>query len=210
MKTTNANEERVDFSVSVALFWIKGYISVDNKMIKTSTQNTIAGIIPAGQNSQVFRLDNVQGSSTHSSYKLSSFVWGAIIALIGFSSLSASFFFGLILLVIGIVNFLNGIINVIVINGNGSNYSISIPFFEKGKIEYINSKIQDSLAYSQDAHDNNRVMANANQNTNATIEAIRGQNVAQARVEGVRSFCSSCGSSLEASVKFCPSCGSQK
>lgn len=210
MDVQNANEEKIIFSISAALFWIKGSISVDNRVIKTSTQNTIAGLIPAGKNDQIFRLDNVQGSSISVSYKLAEFVWGAIIAIIGFVMLGSAFFAGLVILLVGVLMFMNAIKTSLIIQGNGSNYVISLPFFEKGKANFINNKIHDALVYSQDAHDNNRVMASANLNTNAMIEAIRGENQAQATVQGTRTFCSSCGAANDGMAKFCPSCGAEK
>lgn len=209
MKTTNANEARVDFALSVLLIWIKGYISVDNRTIKTSTSNVILGLIPAGRDEQIFRLDNVQGSSTSASYKLGRFIWGAILAIIGFSTLGSSFFAGLIILLVGVVLFLGGILTSITIQGNGSNYKISVPFFEKGKIQQINNAIQEALIYGQDAHDNNRVMANANQNTAAVVNAIQGQNAAQAQVQSARKFCTSCGAAIDGNSKFCSKCGAQ-
>ena len=209
MQVTNMDKKRVEFSLSILLFWVKGSIEVDNRTINTSTQNVIMGAIPAGRDDQVFRLNNVQGTSVSQSYRMAQFVLGAILALVGFVMLDGNLFAGLVLTVIGIVTFLNGILTSLTIQGNGSNYIISVPFFEKAKIQEINAAINEALIYREDASDNNRVMANANQNTAAMVDAIRSQNAAQATVQTARKFCSTCGAANAGAAAFCSSCGAQ-
>lgn len=237
---TQDGVSRMDYMASILFFWVKGYIEVDNRVIKVQRQNTIAHIIPAGEDKQVFRLDNVQGSSQHTSYKLFNFIVGALIAFFGFETLGSNAILGIVLAVFGVIIFLNGIVTELIINGNGSNYFVGVTLFDKQKIIDINQKIQEALMYGQDAHDNNRVMANANMNSQAMIDAIRNQNNQQSnqqnyqgaqegtireknqplqqggvgnpqsQPQGARVFCSQCGTSIDPTAKFCPSCGAPR
>ncbi|USS92142.1 zinc ribbon domain-containing protein [Fructobacillus americanaquae] len=206
---------KIDYMASILFFWVKGYVEVDNRVIKVQRQNTIAHIIPAGEDKQVFRLDNVQGSSQHTSYKLFNFIVGALIAFFGVESLGSNAVLGIVLAVFGVIFFLNGIVTELVINGNGSNYFVGVTLFDKQKVIDINQKIQEALIYGQDAHDNNRVMANANMNSQAMIDAIRDQNnhstEAQEDAQKQRTtFCSQCGAKIDGQAKFCPSCGAPR
>ena len=145
-----SNEKRVEFSIALLFFWIKGFISVDNHVIKVSKVNTIFGFLPAGRDQQTFALRNVQGSSTSNSFKAGRFLVGAVMALVGFLMFGDNILLALVLIFFGIVIFLGGIMTSITINGSGNDYKIEVPFFEKQKIADINQEIHAILIYRED------------------------------------------------------------
>lgn len=167
MEVTRSNETKVTFSIALIFFWLKGYISVDNNMIKTSKVNTIFGFIPAGRDEQTFALRNVQGSSKSASYKPGNFVLGLILIIIGFNM-------GIIWILIGIPIFLGGALTSITIDGNGSQYKIEVPFFEKQKIIKINEAIQQAVIYRENKTEN-AIRETSSVSTDAIVNAINSK-----------------------------------
>ncbi|MEG2985815.1 MAG: hypothetical protein RR835_14025, partial [Peptostreptococcaceae bacterium] len=95
-------EKRIDFSISLLFFWVKGFISVDSRFVKVSKGNTILGFIPAGRDNQSIPLKNISSSMISSQYKLKQIILGIIFIFISLNILGSSFFTGLIILLIGI------------------------------------------------------------------------------------------------------------
>ncbi|MFQ7349518.1 MAG: hypothetical protein ACLRN4_06415 [Anaerococcus vaginalis] len=148
-------EKRIDFSLSLLFFWIKGFISVDSRFVKVSKGNTILGFIPAGRDNQSIPIKNISSSMISSQYKIKQIILGIVFIFISLNILGSSFFVGLIILLIGIGILGSGIENVLIIQRSGSDYYVSVPFFEKSKLLAIQDGINEALAQDTDKTDLN-------------------------------------------------------
>ena len=147
--------KEVKFSISLLFFWIKGTIEVDNRFVKTDLSNAILGIIPAGKDQQSIPLKNISGTTLSTQYKLKPFILGFLILMMGFGSLADSFILGLILLILGVGVAGSGIQTILNIEKAGTPYIISVPFFEKSKMQIIQNSIHEALAIDTDKTDLN-------------------------------------------------------
>lgn len=147
---------KVQFSISLLFFWIKGEVSVDKRFIKTNFANTILGMFPAGKDEQNIPLNNVSGANLNTKYSFKRIVVGLILMMFGFGNLASDFFTGFLILAIGVVVFLSSIETVLTIEKSGTNLHVLVPFFEKTKMSVIASQINDGLTYVADQNDLNR------------------------------------------------------
>lgn len=143
------------FSTSLLFFWVKGSVTVDSRFVKTNLSNTILGFIPAGKDQQNIPLKNISGAMLSTQYFFKPIILGLIFLLIGLSSFSENFIIGLILFILGIGIAGNGIQTILNIEKSGSPYFISVPFFEKQKMQLLNNYILDALAEDTDKTDLN-------------------------------------------------------
>ncbi|MBT2580990.1 hypothetical protein J7E43_27120 [Bacillus sp. ISL-8] len=147
--------KKVEFSTSLLFFWVKGEVEIDNRFVKTKLPNTILGFIPAGKDQQNIPLKNISGAMLSTQFFIKPFIIGLILLLIGLGSLGDSFILGLILLILGIGIAGNGIQTILNIEKAGTSYLISVPFFEKQKMQLLNDSIHDALAEDTDKTDLN-------------------------------------------------------
>ncbi|AWC30719.1 MULTISPECIES: hypothetical protein [Bacillus cereus group] len=145
----------VEFSTSLLFFWVKGKVEVDSRFVKTNLSNTLLGFIPAGKDQQSIPLKNISGAMLSTKYFIKPIILGLLIFFIGLSSFSDSFLFGLILLILGIGIAGSGIQTILNIEKSGMPYLISVPFFEKQKMELLNHTIHEALAEDTDKTDLN-------------------------------------------------------
>lgn len=144
-----------EFSTSLLFFWVKGKVEVDNSFVKTKLSNTLLGFIPAGKDQQSIPLKNISGAMLSTKYFIKPIIIGLILFFIGLGSLSDSFILGLILLVLGIGVAGSGIQTILNIEKSGTPYLISVPFFEKQKMQLLNDSIHNALAEDTDKTDLN-------------------------------------------------------
>ncbi|MRS27607.1 hypothetical protein, partial [Bacillus sp. RIT694] len=136
----------LEFSTSLLFFWIKGRVDVDNRFVKTNLSNTLLGFIPAGKDQQNIPLKNISGAMLSTKYFFKPIILGILIFLFGLGTLSDSFIGGLIFLLIGIGIAGSGIQTILRIEKSGTPYHISVPFFEKEKMQLLNDIIHNALA----------------------------------------------------------------
>lgn len=148
-------ENRVDFSLSMLFFWIKGFISVDTRFVKVSKGNTVLGFIPAGKDHQSIPLKNISATTISSQYKIKPIIIGIIILFVSLSMMGSSFFGALILLLIGVGVTGSGLQNVLIIQRAGADYLVPVPFFEKSKLISIQDSIVEALGHDADKTDLN-------------------------------------------------------
>ncbi|MFD3445708.1 hypothetical protein ACFDTO_14010, partial [Microbacteriaceae bacterium 4G12] len=127
----------------------------DNRFIKTNLSNTILGFIPAGKDQQNIPLKNVSSAMLSTQYFIKPIIFGLIIFFIGLFSLDSNFIRGLILLILGIGIAGSGIQTILNIEKSGTPYFISVPFFEKKKMQLLSNSIHDALAEDTDKTDLN-------------------------------------------------------
>ncbi|GGE68550.1 hypothetical protein [Priestia taiwanensis] len=147
--------KEIQFSTSLLFFWIKGKVEVDNRFVKTNLSNTFLGFIPAGKDQQNIPLKNISGAMLSTKYFIKPIILGLLMFLIGFGSLGDSFVFGLILLILGVGIAGSGIQTILHIEKSGKTDLISVPFFEKQKMQLLNNHIHDALADDTDKTDLN-------------------------------------------------------
>ncbi|MED3965768.1 hypothetical protein [Niallia taxi] len=147
--------KQMEFSTSLLFFWVKGRVEVDNRFVKTNLSNTLLGFIPAGKDQQNIPLKNISGSMLSSKYYLKPILIGLLLLFIGLGSFGSSFFTGLILFVLGVGIAGSGIRTILSIEKSGTPYLISVPFFEKQKMQSLNNLIHDALAEDTDKTDLN-------------------------------------------------------
>lgn len=147
--------KKVEFAISLLFFWVKGAVEVDSRFVKTKVSNTILSVIPAGTDKQSIPLKNISGSMLSTKFLVKPFIIGFIFILLGFGFIGDSFLAGLILLIIGIGTAGSGIQTVLIIEKSGSPYVITVPFFEKQKMQLLNDVIHEALADDTDKTDLN-------------------------------------------------------
>lgn len=152
-KTRNGDWINKQFSVSALLFWIKGRISVDYRGIHIVEPNTILGVFPAGQQRKNIPLKNVSDAEISTSYKLSRFLMGIILVIIGLVMFKSQFLVGLILVVLGAFVFMNGILTYLTIEHGGNPYNLFVPFFNKQDILDVKQAIDEALNTDTDKTD---------------------------------------------------------
>lgn len=155
--------KKIIFSTSLLFFWVKGAVEIDNRFVKTNLSNTILGFIPAGKDEQNIPLKNISGSMLSSKYNLKAIIIGLFIISLGFSSMNGSFIGGLFWLIIGIGITGSGIQTILSIEKSGTPYYISVPFFEKAKVQELNQYIHAALAEDTDKTDLNLFFDKKNQ-----------------------------------------------
>lgn len=147
--------KQFEFSISLLFFWIKGKVEVDSRFVKTNLSNTILGFIPAGKDQQSIPLKNISGAMLSTKYLIKPMIIGLIILLIGLGTIFDSIIGGLIFLIIGLGIFGSGIQTILMIEKSGTPYYISVPFFEKQKMQQLSEQIHNALAEDTDKTDLN-------------------------------------------------------
>lgn len=147
------NEKTVKFSLSLLFFWIKGVVTVDSRMVKVSTRNTVLGVIPAGSDTQNIPVKNISSSQITTKYKVMPLLLGAIFVISAISNLTTDFVVALLMIIFGVLLFGSGIKTLLIIQRSGSDYYLSLPFYEKQKALQIQDEIQEVLAIDADKGD---------------------------------------------------------
>lgn len=148
-------DKRVDFSLSLLFFWIKGYLSIDSRFVKVSGSNTVLGFIPAGKDNQTIPLKNISATTISSSYRIKRILLGLFIIFTAVSSMGDDLITALILLIIGGIIAVNGVLTILVIQRAGADFIISVPFYEKSKLLLAQRMVEDALEQDTDKTDLN-------------------------------------------------------
>ena len=141
------------FSTSLLFFWVKGKVEVDSRFVKTNLSNTLFGFIPAGKDQQSIPLKNISGAMLSTQYFFKPMIIGLILFLIGFNTLDS--LLGIVMLILGIGIAGSGIQTILSIEKAGTPYMISVPFFEKQKMQLLSNSIHNALADDADKTDLN-------------------------------------------------------
>ncbi|OJF96201.1 hypothetical protein [Alkalibacterium sp. 20] len=153
---TFRNHSQKHFFLGTYLFfWVKGFISIDSRFVKISGANTILGIIPAGRDNQSIPLKNISSARISTSYEMKPILAGIFLGFISLNMLVDSFFGALILLLISVGILGSGILSVLIIQRAGSDFYISVPFFDKVKLLQAQDMIEEALSNDTDKSDLN-------------------------------------------------------
>lgn len=146
-KATEQTPDKIDdLSVSLLGFWVKGKMSVDNDNLHVEMPNTTFwGLIPTGKTPHTIQLASVSDVSVITDTKIGGIILGALIALSSFGMFQDSAFWGLVLLIVGVLLVLSSIKTAFYFNAQGTNWAISVPFFERERlnkfVDQVNKKI---------------------------------------------------------------------
>lgn len=143
------------FSLSFLFFWVKGSVGVDSRMVKVQKKNTVLGFIPAGSDNQNIPLKNISSTTISSSFNIKAIIIGILILFISLNILGDSFLGGVLLFIIGLGIASSGILTILVIQRSGSDYYLSVPFYEKSKLLVIQDEIELGLSNDADKTDLN-------------------------------------------------------
>lgn len=148
-------ERITEFSLSFLFFWVKGSVGVDSRMVKVQKKNTVLGFIPAGSDNQNIPLKNISSTTLSSSFNIKAIIIGFLILFISLNILGDSFLVGVLLFIIGLGIASSGILTILVIQRSGSDYYLSVPFYEKSKLLVIQDEIELGLSNDADKTDLN-------------------------------------------------------
>ena len=128
-------------------------MAVDYRFVRIVEQNTVLGLLPAGKHKLNIPLKNISDASIDTSYSIKDFIFGVIIAMTGLGTFNSDTAIGVIILLIGIRIFLNGIMTKLSIEKVGTAYEISVPFYNKQNMIEIKQAIEEALATDIDKTD---------------------------------------------------------
>ena len=138
----------VEFSRSFLFPWVKGRISLENRMVKTRRVHTILGIIPAGKDDQTMPLSNISAVGVNTQYDIKAILTGVVAAGLGLIVFKHSFWLGLVLLLVGVAYIGGGITTLINFGKGGGNYYIKAACYNKKTLveiaEVINQALMDT------------------------------------------------------------------
>ena len=144
------------FMVSPLLFYMKGEVNIEKNMVRASFPNTIFKLIPLGKTNKTIPVNQI--SSIDDSFRLDvkAFVLGIIAVIFGFSVLSDSVLFGILLLVYGVSTVVSSFETILVVYSTaGVPFVISFVIFEKEKALQIKAELDKITNYHNDSHDLN-------------------------------------------------------
>ena len=144
------------FMVSLLLFYMKGEVNIEKNMVRASFPNTIFKLIPLGKTNKTIPVNQI--SSIDDSFRLDvkAFILGIIAVIFGFSVLSDSVLFGILLLVYGVSTVVSSFETILVVYSTaGVPFVISFVIFEKEKALQIKGELDRITNYHNDSHDLN-------------------------------------------------------
>ena len=144
------------FMVSLLLFYMKGEVNIEKNMVRATFPNTIFKLIPLGKTNKTIPVNQI--SSIDDSFRLDvkAFVLGIIAVIFGFSVLSDSVLFGILLLVYGVSTVVSSFETILVVYSTaGVPFVISFVIFEKEKALQIKAELDKITNYHNDSHDLN-------------------------------------------------------
>lgn len=162
----------VEFSRSFLFPWVKGRISLEDRMVKTRRVHTVLGIIPAGTDNQTMPLSNISAVGVNTRYNIKTILIGAALAVGGVLCLTGSFLLALVLLLAGAAFIGSGILTEINFSKGGGSYIIKAACYNKKKIVAIAGVINQALADSELGKDSRE---GAKLNAELTSEAFARQ-----------------------------------
>lgn len=167
MVESNTLSKNEDFSVSLAAFWVKGNIFIDDQFLRVKIPNTILfGLVPAGLQKDSSPLQAISNVYTSSSYKLGRMFWGALLFLLGIFSLRSLGFGAIISILIGALIFGSGILTTFSYERSGVEKKISLPFFEANHARELAEQVEQAIIQFQNSR-------NVSKNTDRIIDQMQ-------------------------------------
>lgn len=213
-QNNSVSTNKIDnLSVSLLGFWVKGKMSVDQDNLHVEMPNTVFfGMIPTGKVPHTIQLSSVSDVGVATDTRIGGIALGVIIAIVGLASFhdSSSTFGAILLLALGVLLVMSAIKTSFYFNAQGKDWVVSVPFFERERIQAFESEVNAEIAkYNRDrntrVHIDRSISANT-ANTNKIVSAINN-NGSTSEAEDETVFCSKCGAKNAKEANFCVKCG---
>lgn len=179
VESAASNSKGDQFAVSLVTPWIKGTMDIDESFLQIDMPNTVLfGMLPAGKSKDSTPLSGVTNVYTSNSYKIGAIILGAFV-LLGLSMIGSSIVGALILILIGVAIFGNGIKTTFSYERSGIAKSIDVPFFEANHVREFEEKVLARIQGFQDDRNvrmqTQKSMAQSRENAQAIVDAVKGQ-----------------------------------
>ncbi len=160
----------ITFMTSLLTFYLKGEIKHEKNFIKLKIPNTFLTLIPLGANKSSVAINQIASVSTDFRLDFKHFLFGLVLAIIGFALMSKSFVIALVFLLFGAGVIINSMPTVLTITEtSGKSTYLFFLIFEKAKAYEAEDAI--NLLISQRLDDTNVRQHTENQ-TNQLVDAI--------------------------------------
>lgn len=160
----------ITFMTSLLIFYLKGEISGDKNFIKFRIPNTILGLIPLGSSKKTIAVNQIASVDTDFRLKFKQLLLGIIVAIISLDVISNSIFYGVLVLIFGILTILNSFQTALVVSTTASEAVVILfVIFEKNKAEEAADMINNLV--------NGRIDdTNTKEQTDRIVDAINNNN----------------------------------
>lgn len=131
--------EKIQFSYSSLLFWIKGSVQVSERQIITEIPNRIFfGLIPAGLNKDTIPIRNISNVQVSSNFKLRDILIGIFLLMT------------VVFIPLGLLFLDSGMQYKITFEKSGTYQYLSVPFFNRDVLYIIKEQVENRMdAYDQ-------------------------------------------------------------
>lgn len=148
MSTVLGKDEKIAsesvFTANLILFWLKANYVLTNKRITGNTPNTLFGLIPIGKAQISQPLKSIASVSSSTKFSFVRLLLGVVLFFAGLALLSS---FGVVLLVLAVVNVLNCFTATFVITNNaGQSTGYEISILERNKVVAFVNEVNTIIA----------------------------------------------------------------
>lgn len=154
--------KQIYYSLSLVFFWVKGFIEVDDKMIKVERANTLFGFIPAGSDKQKFPLGNISAVRLSTSYKVKPILFGGVLMFSALGLLESNILGAILLFIIGSGILGSGLRTTLILERSGQDYYIDGIFYEKQKFLMMEDAITEAIYKREENRDLSNFMERIN------------------------------------------------
>ena len=139
--------KEASFTANLILFWLKANYVLTNKRVTGHTPNTLFGLIPLGKAQIAQPLKTIASVTSSTKFSFMRLIIGVVFLAIGVGFMESSFFAGLILLILGVINILNCFTATFAITNNaGQSTSYEISILEKSKVVAFTNEVNTVVA----------------------------------------------------------------
>lgn len=140
---------RRSFRPNLILFWLRTTILVTNKRIAVKYPNTILGVIPLGFEDRSMPIGSVAGLDTSLRVKAGQVIAGFFVAVLGvvlMGQVGSAIFYGLVLLLIGVLVLLSGITSSLsVMNNGGGTVETTVSIAERAGLDSFRNRATEII-----------------------------------------------------------------
>ncbi|QPK94510.1 hypothetical protein HCQ94_02060 [Actinomyces sp. zg-332] len=156
-----SNVAGVKVSPSLLTAYIKGELMCSSTRFVYKIPNTVLGVIPLGSEENTIPLKSIASVNTATKFHIGRFIFGIVLAIAGFSSITSSFVIGLIMMALGAVLLaMTFPAQLRVVNHAGGVNAVTVSILEKSKLEKFAREFQNRVFadLEQTRHDEAQTM----------------------------------------------------
>ncbi len=141
----------VSFITSFLTFYMKGSISIADRMIQLSIPNTVLKLIPLGSYKRSVPVNQISSVETSFSLNIKALIFGIILLCVGFGIITDQVVPGIVALILGLNSALSAFQTFLLITlTSGKVEGASFIIFEKSKAVEIADTINQMIANRMD------------------------------------------------------------